>query len=302
MAYSTVWSHDTLTAEPFALVMACHDAGLEIATARLLASEYSVTSAEVDQMLRPKQAGLLQASDERVALHDKLVARGLQANREGAIAKASDLFWEAWRLDQQRVSTLISHLNMRLKLGDFGVAAATYLRLLEDVVLTDRDWQAVQAKLQLANRLLVERKEQLRAVLRLQRTWRQAAARRSADARAREVAAARVLQRRVLRARPPPPFVEQVILLRLAPQAVAHATGSAVDTCAGGDELRGYAATQVLAFVTARRSDGSGSGGALEPRAVAPFAALGVPTAAAAAEGVGSAPLHFVVTSKNAEV
>ena len=158
MTISTIMSADTLTGEPFVLRMPSHEAGLELAAARLLAAEFRVSTADVDELLRPPQAALLQSTEERAALHDKQVARGLLANREGAVAKAAGHFWDAWRLDQQKISTLISLLNMRLKLGHFGVVAAAYLRLLEDCVLSDRDWQAVQTKLQLANRKLVERK------------------------------------------------------------------------------------------------------------------------------------------------
>ena len=141
----TIVSADTLTGEPFVLRMPSHEAGLELAAARLLAGEFRVTTAEVDELLRPPQAAIMQTAEERVALHDKLVARGLQANREGAVAKAAGLFWDAWRLDQRKPSTLISMLNMRLKLGHLGVVAAAYLRLLEDGsgVLGERDWEVV---------------------------------------------------------------------------------------------------------------------------------------------------------------
>ena len=312
----TIVSADTLTGEPFVLRMPSHEAGLELAAARLLAGEFRVSTAEVDELLRPPQAAIMQTAEERVALHDKLVARGLQANREGAVAKAAALFWDAWRLDQRKPSTLISMLNMRLKLGHLGVVAAAYLRLLEDGsgVLGERDWEVVQTKLQQANRCLVERKERLRAALRLQRTWRQLHARGCAAALVRRAAAARVLQRCVLRSRPPPPFVEQVILLRLAAHPTAESTGDtmAVDACSGGEELRSYASTEVIASVTSRRV-----GSSLEPRSVAPFAALCLDTsatpaaathaaathapAAAPAAALGSAALHFVVTSRDAE-
>ena len=108
----TIVSADTLTGEPFVLRMPSHEAGLELAAARLLAAEFRVSTAEVDELLRPPQAAIMQTAEERAALHDKLVARGLQANREGAVAKAAGLFWEAWRLDQRKPSTLISMLNM----------------------------------------------------------------------------------------------------------------------------------------------------------------------------------------------
>ena len=112
-ATHTIVSADTLTGEPFVLRMPSHEAGLELAAARLLAAEFRVSTAEVDELLRPPQAAKMQSAEERAALHDKLVARGLQANREGGVAKAADLFWDAWRLDQRKPSTLISMLNMR---------------------------------------------------------------------------------------------------------------------------------------------------------------------------------------------
>ena len=55
-------------------------------------------SPEIEALLAPPQAGLLQTAEERAALHDKLLAKGLQANRDGAHAKAAAVFWEAWRL------------------------------------------------------------------------------------------------------------------------------------------------------------------------------------------------------------
>ena len=119
----------------------------------------------------------------------------------------------------------------------------------------------------------------------------------------------------------------------------------AVDRCSGGEELRSYATTEVLAFLTRplKRSPSPNLnpsptpspspspnpsptpnpnpnqvlafvasrrvGCSLEPRSVAPFAALCIdppatPAAAvhARAAAVGSAALHFVVTSRNAEV
>ena len=264
---------------------------LESLAAQLLHAEHSVAADAVDTLLSPPQSGVLHSSDERAELHDKLVARGLQANRDGASAKAAALFWDAWRLDQRKLSTLISHLNMRLKMGDLGVASAAYLRLLEDVVLSDRDWQMVQTKLQEANRLLVERKARLHAVLRLQRAARARLARRLAARLTAEHAAARVLQRRFLRARLLPALVDYVVLLRLAPPAAAtsHDGGGS-----SSDDLRTASAADVLAAVVGRRGNCG-----VEPRAVAPFAALCLPDGGC---GTPLAPLHFVVTSKHADV
>ena len=125
----TIVSADTLTGEPFVLRMPSHEAGLELAAARLLTAEFRVSTAEVDELLRPPQAAIMQTVEERAALHDKLVARGLQANREGAVAKAAGLFWDAWRLDQRKPSTLISMLNMRALSLSLSLSLSLRLRL-----------------------------------------------------------------------------------------------------------------------------------------------------------------------------
>ena len=78
MATQTIMSADTLTGEPFVLRMPSHEAGLELAAARLLAAEFRVSTAEVDELLCPPQAALLQAAeDERRLASPNLYARSV---------------------------------------------------------------------------------------------------------------------------------------------------------------------------------------------------------------------------------
>ena len=97
------------------------------------------SEAEVDALVCPAQSYPLNTCDERAKHHDRLVARGFAANAEGDTKRAAELFEEAHALVRTRASTLLSLLNMRLKLGQCELAAAGYLRLMESFELAPRE-------------------------------------------------------------------------------------------------------------------------------------------------------------------
>ena len=117
---------------------------------------------------------------------------------------AAKLFGRACTM-QRTVTTKLSLLNMTLKAGNApALAAAGYLRLMEDLELTEREWRMAQAKLAEANAQLATLKEQHAAAAGLQARvrGRSAAARRAAAAAARggDAAAARRLALAAIRA------------------------------------------------------------------------------------------------------
>ena len=85
---------------------------------------------QVDAVVFPGSSGRFNTRHERTALHDQLVRRGLDANHHGHVAEAAEHFAAAFRLER-RSSTLLSHVNMRLKLGECALAAACYRRMIE---------------------------------------------------------------------------------------------------------------------------------------------------------------------------
>ena len=236
--------------------------------------DVAVSDGDVDALILPPQSLALNlTAEKRAALHDSLVAQGLQKNKEGDAAAAAKLFGRACTM-QRTVTTKLSLLNMTLKAGTApALAAAGYLRLMEDLELTEREWRMAQSKLAEANAQLATLKEQHAAAAGLQARARGRSARRCvAPLRLRHAAATR-LQRAVLRWRRfarPLPFVEHVVVLRLA-------TGGSVDDA------------EVLLAVSAPHAGCS----AVEPLSTAPFASHALD---------GHAPLHFVVTTRQAHV
>ena len=236
--------------------------------------DVAVSDGDVDALILPPQSLALNlTAEKRAALHDSLVAQGLQKNKEGDAAAAAKLFGRACTM-QRTVTTKLSLLNMTLKAGTApALAAAGYLRLMEDLELTEREWRMAQSKLAEANAQLATLKEQHAAAAGLQARARgRSARRRVAPLRLRHAAATR-LQRAVLRWRRfarPLPFVEHVVVLRLA-------NGGSVDDA------------EVLLAVSAPHAGCS----AVEPLSTAPFASHALD---------GHAPLHFVVTTRQAHV
>ena len=64
-------------------------------------------------------------------LHNKLVVPGLELCSAGSIVKASERFAEAYPLTLS-TATLISWVNMKLRLGEISLAVAVFRLLLTD--------------------------------------------------------------------------------------------------------------------------------------------------------------------------
>ena len=192
-----------------------------------MGTPFDVDAAEVTSICTPSQTYLFNTAAERSKQHDLLVARGLKANNAGSTALAGELFWQACRLEPRRTSTLISYINMRLKQGHTALAAACYLKLMEERELSTRELELVQRKLQEANKAMVEAKEGHTAARAIQCAHRSSRARRLTRERRRVWRAAARLQRAYLRRLEGSrrggalPFVEQVSLLRLPPPRMA---------------------------------------------------------------------------------
>ena len=127
------------------------------------------SEAEVDALVCPAQSYPLNTRDERAKHHDRLVARGFAANAAGDTKHAAELFEEAHALVRTRASTLLSLLNMRLKLGQCELAAAGYLRLMESFELAPREWVMAREKLRLANEGIVRSRRRDGAATEVQR-------------------------------------------------------------------------------------------------------------------------------------
>mmetsp|Transcript_45679 Transcript_45679/g.140811 ORF Transcript_45679/g.140811 Transcript_45679/m.140811 type:complete len:334 (-) Transcript_45679:232-1233(-) len=112
----------------------------------------------VEAILRPDGSspgllgcGLLGAEGlARAEAHNALFRKGLAANASGDSASAASLLFEAARLDP-RPTTILSHVNMRLKLGESALAAACYSRLLAEGSLTAKARAIAVSKLAEAN-------------------------------------------------------------------------------------------------------------------------------------------------------
>ena len=131
--------------------------------------DVAVSDGDVDALILPPQSLALNlTAEKRAALHDSLVAQGLQKNKEGDAVAAAKLFGRACTM-QRTVTTKLSLLNMTLKAGNApALAAAGYLRLMEDLELTEREWRMAQSKLAEANAQLATLKEQHAAAAGLQ--------------------------------------------------------------------------------------------------------------------------------------
>ena len=105
----------------------------------LLAAPGRTDSAEVAATLSPEPLNVLNTDGERQRQAVGCVRAGHAANRDGRTAEAAARFFEAYRLEPQRTSSLLSHLSMRLKMGHAELAVACYLQLLETADLSDRE-------------------------------------------------------------------------------------------------------------------------------------------------------------------
>lgn len=253
-----------------------------------MVASFDVSSREVAAVCSPPQAWASASPADRSRQHDLLVSNAHAANRNGSTLLAASLFWQAARLEPNRVSTLLSYVNMRLKSGEHALAAACYLRLLETRSLNPREWEFVTRKLAEANEAMVAAKEGERAAVTIQKIARAASARACLSSRLLASRSARIIQRACL---PPAnrshlPFVEQLSLLYLPERGNAQATWEGVESivaCAHpalGARGRPISAAALAPFA------------ALAFRPVAPSLRLPIPPQPAAA-------LHFAVTRRD---
>ena len=197
----------------------------------------------------------------------------------------------------------VSHLNMRLKMGDARFAAAAYLRLLEAAdagercrpPLTAAEFEHVRSKLREANRRVAESLRRESAALSIQRVARGRVARTAAVARRQRRSAAKRLQGWWLnwlwtRGRGAEGVVTYAVLLRLAaPPAVS--TNMTATTGDAEPERSAASAAEVLVTVAdPLRSP------LLKPSALSPFAALALPPAPTSRS---SGALPFVITTSS---
>jgi len=70
---------------------------------------------------------------------DRLTKQAFATNAAGDTAEAASLFAQASGFDP-RPTTILSHVNMRLKLGECELAAACYERLLAGETLSETAW------------------------------------------------------------------------------------------------------------------------------------------------------------------
>ena len=251
----------------------------------------------IDSLVFPEPTCVLNAPYERQQKAQLIVKRGHAANEAGDFASAAALFFEASGLEPHRNTSIISHLNMRLKLGQADLAVAAYLRILEGRTLSESEHELVRRKLKEANQVMIDTKDEREAAYRLTRAGRATAARIVVDRRRRRLAAATALQRWAVRrlfrqGLGHAGLVSQVVLLRLA-----RATDK-------------DSAAIVLADVSDARL---GDRLSVAPSALAPFAALALPfsslssnaSSTVARYGASSSSnthigggLHFAVTNK----
>ena len=149
---------------------------------------------EIESIVFPEATYLLNSPEDRAERATMLIARGHAANRGGDFEAAAALFGEASGLEPQRASTLISYLNMRLKMGDHELAVACYLRCLEDRQLSAKEMEHVRAKLREANRRMVETNEEREAATLITRVARGIATRRGLSTQLRRVHSICVVQ------------------------------------------------------------------------------------------------------------
>ena len=179
-----------------------------------------VDAAKVEATCSPSPTFVFNTPAEREQLALRLLTRAHAANKEGDAAQAAALFYEAAQLEPRRTSTLLSHLSMRLKLGEAELVVACYLYLLENRELAPREWEHVRSKLREANQRVVETDDTRRAAVAIQRIARGRLAQQQLVVRRQRSAAARLLTSHWLRrARRlgvgAAALVTQVVLLRL---------------------------------------------------------------------------------------
>lgn len=255
----------------------------------------SVSSADIDAIVKPEPLHVLNTPQERARQADKLLDRAHAANREGAFEEAASLFFSAVRLQPGRTSSLLSHINMRLKMGEAQLAVACYQRLLETVDLTDREWEHVRSRLREANQGVVETSTTRAAAVGIQRFARGRSARAHVVQRRRRHSAAGVMRRSVLRwlhriGRGVAPLITWVVVLRFPPCKSHLEDRPTAKPDAEPDY--DWVGVTVLASWSAAQSPG------LSLASLAPFAALSLPTSDPPHL---AGALHFVVTTRLAE-
>jgi len=192
---------------------------------------------DADQIVRPARVAVLNTSAQRSEMHDRLSAKGHAANASGAVLDAAELFAQASQIDP-RPATLLSHINMRLKLGQNVLAAACYERLMELGALNEREHAVAEAKLQQAVVGAGYDAQRVMAAHTIGGAGRRMLGRR----RSAQILAAGTLQRGVLRwlrlrGLGPLPLVEHVALLRVgdqpdrSPELLFHRACDDVRTC-----------------------------------------------------------------------
>ena len=247
----------------------------------VLAAPRAEVAAEVEATLSPEPLNVLNTDQERQRQAARLIACGHAANRTGLISEAAAHFFEAYRLEPQRTSSLLSHLSMRLKMGDAELAVACYLRLLETADLGDREWEHIRRKLREANQRVIETSETRAAAVVIQRLARARLARRHLVHRRRRQAAASRLGRAYLdriwrRGLGAGPLLTHVVLLRLPPPPPPFADPREHD----------WLGTVVLFAASSPHAPD------VSAEALAPFASLSLPTSEPPHTG---GALHFVV-------
>ena len=93
----------------------------------------------VERIVHPPQRADVDSAAQRAEMHDRLTKQAFAANAAGDTAEAASLFAQASGFDPRR-TTIISHVNMRLKLGECELAAACYERLLAGETLSETAW------------------------------------------------------------------------------------------------------------------------------------------------------------------
>ena len=247
------------------------------------------TPAFIDSIVHPEATTHQHhTQEERRLVASAIFARGHAANNAGAIKVAAELFWEASAILPEKNTSLISYLNMRLKMGDYELCVRCYLRVLESRTLSEKEMTHVRSKLHAANRLMAQTPEEHEAAMRITSVARGVATRCALATRRRHEAAAIMLQRWLLRwlrarGRGPAGLVSQVALLRLHPPSAATTAGSAAPSHASP-------VPEVVAAEFDSRNDGW-----LPSLGLAPFAMLTAPWSTPRHPG---GPLHFVVASR----
>ena len=149
------------------------------AVGRAMADEAEICPQIIEDLVFPEPSHSLYSSEDRRLIAASIFARGHAANNAGATKDAAVLFREASAVEPEKNTALISYLNMRLKMGDYGVCVAAYLRVLEGRSLNDKEMKHVRQKLHDANRLMALTPAERDAATRITRMARGANARRA---------------------------------------------------------------------------------------------------------------------------